>query len=225
MYDEFLAPGRYIDSGAPSVVAFAKRAAGEEGSALDRVLRLYRVVRDEIVYDPYVDLSDPANFRASGVLAAGRGFCIGKAALLAASCRVIGVPARVGYADVRNHLSSPRLTEHMGTDVYVWHSYTDILIDGNWVKATPAFNSALCRHLGLAPLEFDGRSDSLLHPYDSAGRLYMQYLTDRATFADVPYETILAAFRAHYPGLMARHGLAGDFQAEAVPGEPARQTA
>jgi transglutaminase-like putative cysteine protease len=225
MSDEFLAPGRYIDSDAPSVVAFAHAAADGEGDGLARVLRLYRAVRDDVIYDPYVDLSDPANFRASTVLAAGRGFCIGKAALLAACCRVIGVPARVGYADVRNHLSSPRLTEHMGTDVYVWHSYTDILIDGTWVKATPAFNRELCRRLGLEPLAFDGRSDSLLHPYDRGGRLYMQYLEDRGAFADVPYDAIMAAFRTHYAALMARHGIAGDFQAEAVAGEAARQDA
>ena len=225
MSDEFLAPGRYIDCDAPSVVAFAHAAADGEGDVLARVLRLYRAVRDDVIYDPYVDLSDPANFRASTVLGAGRGFCIGKAALLAACCRVIGVPARVGYADVRNHLSSPRLTEHMGTDVYVWHSYTDILIDGTWVKATPAFNRELCRRLGLEPLEFDGRSDSLLHPYDRGGRLYMQYLEDRGAFADVPYDAIMAAFRTHYAALMARHGIAGDFQAEAVAGEAARQDA
>jgi transglutaminase-like putative cysteine protease len=225
MSDEFLAPARYVDSDAPTIIAFAQAAAGEDGDALARVLRLYRAVRDDIIYDPYVDLSDPANFRASGVLAAGRAFCIGKAALLAAACRVIGVPARVGYADVRNHLSSPRLTEHMGTDVYVWHSYADILIDGAWVKATPTFNSTMCRRIGLEPLAFDGRSDSLLHPYDSSGRLYMQYLTDRGTYADVPYDAIMAAFRAHYPALMARHGLAGDFQAEVIAGAAARQTA
>jgi len=225
MSDEFLAPARYVDSDAPTIIAFAQAAAGEDGDALARVLRLYRAVRDDIIYDPYVDLSDPANFRASGVLAAGRAFCIGKAALLAAACRVIGVPARVGYADVRNHLSSPRLTEHMGTDVYVWHSYADILIDGAWVKATPAFNSTMCRRIGLEPLAFDGRSDSLLHPYDSSGRLYMQYLTDRGTYADVPYDAIMAAFRAHYPALMARHGLAGDFQAEVIAGAAARHTA
>jgi len=225
MSDEFLAPARYVDSDAPTIIAFAQAAAGEDGDALARVLRLYRAVSDDIIYDPYVDLSDPANFRASGVLAAGRAFCIGKAALLAAACRVIGVPARVGYADVRNHLSSPRLTEHMGTDVYVWHSYADILIDGAWVKATPTFNSTMCRRIGLEPLAFDGRSDSLLHPYDSSGRLYMQYLTDRGTYADVPYDAIMAAFRAHYPALMARHGLAGDFQAEVIAGAAARQTA
>src|SRR5580704_17680384 len=159
MSDEFLAPGRYIDSDAPSVVAFAHAAADGEGDVLARVLRLYRAVRDDVIYDPYVDLSDPANFCASAVLAAGRGFCIGKAALLAACCRVIGVPARVGYADVRNHLSSPRLTEHMGTDVYVWHSYADILLDGTWAKATPAFNSTMCRRIGLEPPAFDGRSN------------------------------------------------------------------
>jgi transglutaminase-like putative cysteine protease len=225
MSDEFLAPGRFIDSGAPNVVAFARAAADGDGDALARVLRLYRAVRDNVIYDPYVDLSDPANFRASSVLAAGRGFCIGKAALLAACCRVIGVPARVGYADVRNHLSSPRLTEYMGTDIYVWHSYTDILLDRTWVKATPAFNSELCRRLGLEPLEFDGRKDSLLHPYDRAGRLYMQYLEDRGAYADVPYDAIMAAFRTHYSALMARHGIAGDFQAEAVAGEAARQHA
>ena len=73
------------------------------------VLRLYSTIRDAITYDPYVNFADPENYRASGVLAFGRGFCIGKSALLAASARAIGVPARVGYADVRNHLTSPRL--------------------------------------------------------------------------------------------------------------------
>src|SRR5438270_6768137 len=126
MSQDFLAPGAYIDSDAPSVVAFARAALDGAGSDLARVLALYAAVRDRIVYDPYVDLADPQNFRASSVLAAGRGFCIGKAALLAACCRVVGVPARVGYADVRNRLSSPRLAEHMGTDLYVWHSYADI---------------------------------------------------------------------------------------------------
>jgi len=225
MSDEFIASARFIDSGAPNVVAFARRAADGNGSVLARVLRLYAAVRDEVVYDPYVDLGDAVNFRASSVLELGRGFCIGKAALLAACCRVIGVPARVGYADVRNHLSSPRLTEYMGTDIYVWHSYADILIDGVWVKATPAFNAALCHRLGLEPLDFDGRTDSLLHPFDQEGRLYMEYLHNRGPFADVPFDSIQSAFRAHYPRLMSKGRLAGDFQTEAIAGEAARQDA
>ena len=79
--------------------------------------------------------------RASSVLTAGRGFCIGKLALLAATARVIGVPARVGYTDVRNHMSSRRLRERTKTDVFLWHSYTDLCIDGRWFKATAGIRS------------------------------------------------------------------------------------
>jgi transglutaminase-like putative cysteine protease len=216
MSDEFLASGRYIDSGAANVIAFAQAAAGENDDALARVLRLYRAVRDDIIYDPYVDLSDPANFRASGVLAAGRAFCIGKAALLAAATRAIGVPARVGYADVRNHLTSRRLYERIKTDLFIWHSYADLNVCGRWVKATPAFDLALCERVGIKPLEFDGENDSLFHPFDREGRRHMEYLRDRGTFADVPFETIQEAFSHAYPSLMTGTVLKGDFRSEAV---------
>ena len=214
-----LAPGRFIDSDAPATSAFAREQTAEAGSELDRVLRLYQAVRDGVAYDPYVDMSDPANFRASGVLAAGRGFCIGKAALLAACCRSVGIPARVGYADVRNHMTSPRMYQHIKTDVFLWHSYADIQVGGRWVKATPAFDLSLCRRVGLNPLEFDGQSDSLFQPFDRADRRHMEYLLDRGTFADVPFETIQADFRVAYPSLMTTRGLAGDFRAEAVAAE------
>jgi len=211
---EYLAPGQFIDSDHPEVIAFARAAVAGAPGATAGILQLYRVVRDDIIYDPYVDFSDSAHFRASGVLRAGRGFCIGKAALLAAAARILGVPARVGYADVRNHMTSPRLYERMKTDVFRWHSYAELWLDGAWVKATPAFNSALCHRLDLVPLEFDGRVDSLFQPFDRSGRRHMEYLTDRGTFADVPFDTLMADFRVHYP--MLTGGMAGDFQAEAV---------
>jgi len=220
---EYLEPGRFIDSDNPAIQAFARQHAGSDGNERERILRLYGAVRDGIIYDPYVDMGAAANFRASGVLAAGRGFCIGKAALLAACARAIGVPARVGYADVRNHLTSPRMYEYIKTDVFVWHSYVDLCVDGRWVKATPAFNLALCQRVGTHPLDFDGQSDSLLQPFDRAGRRHMEYLKDRGTFADVPFDTIQAEFRAVYPGLMKAHGLEGDFSAEAVAAEDAPQ--
>ena len=52
--------------------------------------------------------------------------------VLAAAARVLGVPARLGFADVRNHLTSPRLREMMNTDVFAYHGYTELLIDGRW---------------------------------------------------------------------------------------------
>jgi len=213
---QFLAAGVFIDSDAPPVVAFAKQATAGQTDPGAAILRLYYTIRDGIIYDPYVDIADPANYRASSVLAAARGFCIGKSALLAASARSIGVPARVGYADVRNHLTSPRLYKMMKTDAFLWHSYTELYLSGRWVKATPAFDKALCDRIGLKPLPFDGETDSLFQPFDQAGRRHMEYLNDRGWFADVPFNTIKADFIASYPSLMDGKAIAGDFRAEAV---------
>ena len=160
------------------------------------VLRLYATIRDTIIYDPYVNWTDPANYRASGVLAASRGFCIGKAALLAASARVVGVPARVGYADVRNHLTTPRLYEKIKTDTFFWHSYAELYLSERWLKVTPAFDRALCDRLHLKPLEFDGDTNSLFHPFDRAGRRHIEYLNDHGAFSDVPFDTIKVSIRA-----------------------------
>ena len=95
-----------IDSDHPAVVAFAARHA-RGADARERAVALYLAVRDGLRYDPYrIDLT-PAGMRASTVLAQGHGWCVTKAALLAAACRAAGMPARLGYADVRNHLSAP----------------------------------------------------------------------------------------------------------------------
>ena len=200
--NEYLQPADFIDSGKEAVKQFAaKHAKGKD--AREKAVSLYYAVRDEIRYNPFLDCSSDAIFRASDVLAAGEGFCIGKAALLAACARSAGIPARVGFADVRNHLTSPRLAELVGGDVYVYHGYTDLLLDGKWVKATPAFNLQLCRRFRVKPLEFNGREDSIFHAYDEDERRHMEYLRERGTFADVPVAEIMAAFRVAHPNWVA----------------------
>jgi transglutaminase-like putative cysteine protease len=195
---EYLKSGRYVDSDNASVAAFARKHV-KSGNERERAISLYYAVRDEIRYNPFLDFTKPAVFTASAVLAAGEGFCIGKAALLAACSRAAGIPARVGFADVKNHLTSPRLAETMGSDLFVYHGYTEFLLDGNWVKATPAFNLELCRRFRVKPLEFDGAADSIFHPFDQDERRHMEYLRDRGTYADVPVEAIQQAFREAYP--------------------------
>jgi transglutaminase-like putative cysteine protease len=210
-----LAPGRLIDSDAPVIRDYVSAHAGE-GDDVTRAIRLYYAVRDDLRYDPYdIDYS-VAGFSASHTLARGKGFCITKAAVLAAVARAAGIPARLGYADVRNHLATPRLIEQMGTDLFIFHGYTDLWLEGRWVKATPAFNIQLCEKFGVLPLEFDGRTDSIFHPHDAEGRLHMEYVRDRGTYDDVPYEEILATFRETYPRFdYASAGTGGDFEAEA----------
>ncbi len=199
MTDPTLQPTALIDSDHPAVRAFAAEQ-GRGATVRERAVALYDAVRDGFRYDPYrIDLS-PAGMRASGVIERGHGWCVPKAALLAAACRAAGIPARVGYADVRNHLSTERMRQTMKTDVFHWHGYTEVLIDGRWLKATPAFNIELTERFGLLPLQWDGREDSIYHPFDRQGHRHMEYMRQRGSFDDVPLAAIVADFERLYPG-------------------------
>lgn len=198
-----LQSGEYVDSGTPEIIAFARLACGDAADDITRAVRLYYAVRDGIVYTPYCDFRSRETFRASACLSRGAGFCVAKAALLAAAARAAGIPARVGFADVRNHLTTPKLRRLMGTDTFYYHGYTELYLAGKWVKATPAFDRRLCEKFGVRPLEFDGREDSLFHPYDVGGRRHMEYIRDRGPAADVPVDEILEVFSRHYPKLTA----------------------
>ena len=195
-----LANTALIDVDHPLVQAFAREHA-RGTTQRERAVSLFLAVRDGFRYDPYrIDLT-PRGMRASGVLERGHGWCVTKAALLTAACRAVGIPARVGYADVRNHLSTERLRQTMQTDVFIWHGYSDIWIDGHWLKATPAFNIELCERFGLLPLDFDGHADSIYHPFDRAGNRHMEYVRQRGAFDDVPLQQLVADFLVTYPGI------------------------
>jgi transglutaminase-like putative cysteine protease len=191
----------FIDSGNLGVKDFAQTKAGS-GSDLERGVRLYYAVRDSIRYDPYGIGQKPEDYRASLCLRQKTGFCITKAALLAACARAVGIPSRVGYGDVRNHLATSKLLKLLGTDEFVFHGYTELFLDEIWVKATPAFNISLCERFGVLPLEFNGREDSLFHPYDSSGRRHMEYIRERGSFVDVPFDSIMSTFNEYYPAAM-----------------------
>jgi len=216
----YLQPGEFVNSDDPAVMAFARETAGAGTGDVDRILKLFYRVRDEIIYDPYLPLGLRSSYTAVDCLESGRGWCVQKSALLAACARVIGIPARCGYADVRNHLATRKLLDAIGSDVFYWHSYCDLYLDGNWVKATPAFNKSLCERFGLEPLDFDGVTDSLFHEFDQSGNRHMEYLYYRGTYADVPFTEIVETFREKYPNLKGRlaEGIDGDFEAEAAGG-------
>jgi transglutaminase-like putative cysteine protease len=205
---DFTAATETIESGDPEVIGFARSGIGDAKQDVDQAVKLYYAVRDEIRYDPYnVDLT-PAGMKASTTLQTRRGWCVSKAVLLAACSRSLGIPARLGFADVRNHLSTARLRETMGTDIFYWHGYTEMFLDGKWVKATPAFNIELCRKFRLLPLDFDGRSDSLYHPFDGQGNRHMEYVNHRGVYADVPIDEIAQTFQREYRFARSRADLA-----------------
>jgi hypothetical protein len=87
----------------------------------------------------------------------------------------------------------------MGTDLFAWHGYSELLLDNGWHKLSTAFNIELCDRFGVEALEFDGTGDALLHPFDKAGNRHMEYVTQRGSFDDLPLERILADFSELYP--------------------------
>jgi transglutaminase-like putative cysteine protease len=213
----FKMPGEFIDSDDAGVQEFTRQVTAGAVDDVSRAVKLYYAVRDGILYDPYYGGAARRYFRAGDCLRAKRGFCIPKAALLAAAARCVSIPARVAFADVRNHLATKKVLELIGGDLFIWHSYTELHLEGRWVKATPAFNLSLCQRFGVHPLEFDGRHDSLFHEFDQAGRKHMEYVKDRGHYIDVPYERILRDFRKTYPRWMAlvSESRQGEFATEA----------
>ena len=218
MTSDNLRPTAFIDSDHSAVQAFAAEHA-RGTSDRDRAVALVYAVRDGFRYDPYrIDLS-PVGMKGSTVLSNGYGWCVPKATLLAAACRAAGIPARLGFADVRNHLSTERMRVTMKTDLFVWHGYTELWLGGAWRKATPAFNLSLCQKFGLLPLDFDGVHDSIYHPFDLAGNRHMEYVRERGSFDDLPLAQIVRDMRAVYGDWLPNAGTAsrlaqGDFDAD-----------
>jgi transglutaminase-like putative cysteine protease len=195
----YLLPTSIIDSDHESIIGFANHLIGhDETGPIAKAVKLYYAVRDGIRYDPYSPFYLPGHYRASHVLKSRRGYCVCKASLLCALGRACGIPTRVGFADVRNHLSSPQLLELMGTDLFVYHGFVEFYLEGKWVMATPAFNKELCLKHRVAPLEFNGREDSIFQFYNLEKKKFMEYVTYHGSFADIPVARIIKAWEQAY---------------------------
>jgi transglutaminase-like putative cysteine protease len=200
---EFLQSTYFINSDDERIVGYSQDIIGSETDPVKQAIALYYAVRDGFRYDPYDISLSPDAFKATNILALGKGWCVAKAILLAACCRSIGIPSRLGFADVSNHLSTERMRQVMQTDVFYWHGYTSIFLNNNWVKATPAFNIELCDKFNLKPLEFDGTKDSIYHEFDEMGNKHMEYLNDRGEYSDLPLEALIETFAEYYPNMAA----------------------
>lgn len=194
----YLAPTEIIDSDHPSVRDYATQVIGRIKDPIEMAVKLYLSVRDDIRYDPYSPFYLPEHYRASYVLKRGRSFCVPKASLLCALGRACGIPSRVGFATVRNHMATKQLLQFMGSDLFFYHGFVELFLAGKWVKATPAFNSELCRRHNVPPLEFNGRDDSLFQPYNLENRMFMEYVELYGVSADIPVKEIVKAWGQAY---------------------------
>lgn len=197
--ERYLQLTAFFDYDHPRLKAWIEsQLEGVPDEPVEQIKALYLAVRDSISYNPYVFQTDPATFRASYALESGETYCIPKAVLLGAAARSIGIPSRLGLADVRNHLSSPKLIEWLRSDIFRMHGFIELYLNGKWVKATPAFNRQLCELMKVEPLEFDGVHDSVFQEYTEDGQAHMEYVNDHGVFDDLPHAFIVEGVRAAY---------------------------
>jgi len=213
----YLKPTPFIDFDSKEVIDFVNEIIKPIQSDFENIINLYYAVRDRFLYNPYKVSFNVEGFKASTVIKDGYGFCITKAILLTATARFIGIPARLGFCDVKNHLTSKKLTKVFG-DVFIYHSYSDIFLNGKWIKATPAFNESLCNIFNVEPLNFDGKKDSLFQQFNKEGRKYMEYVNDRGKNHDLPYDNIVLAFKDKMKKVTKNSNIeiAGDFVEDAL---------
>lgn len=207
----------FLDHTSPEVADLVSDTVAAGDDERQRAIKLYYAVRDGIFYEVYgADLSRQG-LKASSIIRTGSGFCVHKSIVYAAALRRAGIPSRLFYGDVRNHLSSPRLRDLMGGDLFCFHALTLVYLDGTWLKSTPVFNKTLCRLYRIRPLDFDGTTDSMYHPYDVEGRRHMEFLHTHGDFHDLPYDLVVGGIREAHPKLFASQNrtTAGSLSGEA----------
>jgi transglutaminase-like putative cysteine protease len=188
-----------LDYKDPVFDSFCEGIVGSDSK--DLAVQLYFRVRDAFLYDPYhLDLR-PSGLKASKVIKTQkRAWCVEKSIVLAACARKFGIPSRLGYAIVTNHIGVDKLTHYLRRPEIVIHGYVELYLEGKWVKCTPAFDSKICRLSRVSPLDWNGVDDSMFQEFDG-GRQFMEYLHFYGTFADVPVELMNAEMKKYYPHL------------------------
>ncbi len=196
--DPYLKPTCVIDSDSSALREKAALLTEKCSFQKERAKELFYFVRDEVKYSPYPP-SSIEGYRASKTLERRRGYCVQKAVVLTAFARAVDIPSRLGFADIRNHLAPKELVEMMGTNLFVYHGYSELWLDNRWVKGTPAFNIEMCNKFNIEPVEFDGVTDAVFHERDRNGALHIEYIKYHGTYADLPFKEIMQAFTDQYP--------------------------
>jgi len=188
--EKYLKPTLTIDCDSKSIKQKFQNLTRGQQEITGKAKSLFYFVRDEIKYTFYVPSDLPEHFRASRIMETGEGFCVQKAVLLTALARAAGIPARLHLADIRNHLLPDKPRQMIGTTVVTYHGYSELYVEGKWVKATPAFDLKMCQKNRIIPVEFDGKNDALFHSHNRDGQLHIEYTKDHGCYEDAPLDEI-----------------------------------
>ncbi len=198
---DYLKSTELIDYNSVEIQEIIEEFKSDELSDKQTAIAIYLKIRDEWRYNPYKLCFKAECYKASNIAKKEDGHCIEKSILLTACLRALNIPARIHLAKVKNHIGVERLIEKFGTNELTPHGMVDLFLNGKWLKVSPAFNIELCERYNIAPLDFDGKNDSVFHEFDRAGNVFMEYLEDYGHFEDVPVEFIFENFKSNYPSI------------------------
>jgi transglutaminase-like putative cysteine protease len=188
--EKYLVSTPVIDSDNPVIRNKAIELTEGKTGDIEKAVALFYFVRDTIKYTIYLDKYLPEHFRASNTLALKQGYCVQKAVLLAALARAVGIPAGIGFARITNHLIPEKMLKFLGSNLFPCHGYTELFLDGKWIKATSAMDIETCNKGRLVPVEFDGTNDALYSTRNLDGVLSIEYLKFLGRYEDVPLEKL-----------------------------------
>lgn len=195
-----LKPTKFLDFNKTKVRDKAEKIVLGMSSDKEKAIKLFYWVRDEIKYNMYTYLPMfETNLKASTTLRRMNGFCMSKAVLLSTFARAVGIPARIHMVDIVNHKVPDWIEEFMGTRTFHCHGYSELYLDGNWIKLTPVFDKETAFKAGYLPLvEFNGEEHALLAPFDENGNKFIEYGEDWGVYEELPIKKIDEIFAEKY---------------------------
>jgi len=189
-WEKYLKATPIIDCDHCTIKEKADELTKRQNKVKEKAKNLFYFVRDEIKYNPYMPRYLPEHFRASDTLVRKDGFCVQKAVLLVALSRAVGIPARIGFAVIRNHLLPEKMAKMIHGNTLPEHGYAELYLKDRWTKATPVFDLEMCQKNRIVPVEFDGENDAKFHSHNQDGQLHIEYVLDRGPYEDVPLDAI-----------------------------------
>ncbi len=191
--EKYLKCTEVIDCDSKAISEKAQALTEGLETAGEKAVALYYFVRDKVKHNPYAPGQFLEDYKASATLERRNGHCEHKSVVLAALCRAAGIPARLGYVDIRDHLLSEKFRKMIGGDnLLIQHGYVEIHIDGKWVHACPAYDLETCRKNRFVPVEFDGINDARDSLYDQEGRKHTEHVRDHGHYDDFPWDFIVS---------------------------------
>ncbi|MEM9823839.1 MAG: transglutaminase family protein [Bacteroidota bacterium] len=200
----YLQSSYYFDFDHPLVQEHLRSMVQAHWSEQEKVAACYLYVRDTWRYNPYHVSFKAEDWKASIIFQRKEGHCIDKSILFITCLRAMGIPARLQLAKVKNHIAVERLVEKLGTNEMTPHGMVNLYLDGQWLKASPAFNKELCEKCNVAPLDFNGKEDSVFQEFNREGKAFMEYVEDYGYFDDLPLDFIIQNLIDHYASALFR---------------------